>query len=79
MEDGSSSAAVTMMLADEIFPEVDGAQEEQQAGMTVPPGMMEICSEAPSNQEAGDKAFQLFCYFDTQTKVITNGYDVIPE
>ena len=30
-------------------------------------------------QRAGDKAFQLFCYFDTQTKVITNGYDVIPE
>ena len=26
-------------------------------------------------QRAGDKAFQLFCYFDTQTKVITNGYE----
>ena len=66
VEDGSSSAAVTMMLADEIFPEVDGAQEEQQAGMTVPPGMMEICSEAPSNQE-----IEMFNTGDTGTVVAT--------
>ena len=33
----------------------------------------------PVIQRLGDKAFQLFCYFDTETKVITNGYDVIPD
>ena len=31
----------------------------------------------PVIQRAGDKAYQLFCYFETETKVITNGYDVI--
>ena len=30
-------------------------------------------------QRAGDKAYQLFCYFETEPQVITNGYDVIPE
>ena len=38
-----------------------------------------VVQQHPVIQRAGDKAFQLFCYFDTQTKVITNGYDVIPE
>ena len=38
-----------------------------------------VVQRHPVIQRAGDKAFQLFCYFDTQTKVITNGYDVIPE
>ena len=33
----------------------------------------------PVIQRLGDKAFQLFCYFETKTKVITNGYDVIPD
>merc|ERR1719270_1598819 len=33
----------------------------------------------PVIQRAGDKAYQVFCYFDTQDKVITNGYDVISE
>ena len=33
----------------------------------------------PVIQRVGDKAFQLFCYFETETKVITNGYDVIPD
>lgn len=33
----------------------------------------------PVIQRAGDKAYQLFCYFETETKVITNGYDIIPD
>lgn len=38
-----------------------------------------VVQQHPVVQRAGDKAYQLFCYFDTETKVITNGYDVIPE
>ena len=36
---------------------------------------MVVVQQHPVIQRAGDKAFQLFCYFDTQTKVITNGYE----
>ena len=38
-----------------------------------------VVQQHPVIQRAGDKAYQLFCYFDSETKVITNGYDVIPE
>ena len=38
-----------------------------------------VVQKHPVIQRLGDKAFKLFCYFDTETKVITNGYDVIPD
>ena len=40
---------------------------------------LSLVEHHPVIQRAGDKAYQLFCYFETETKVITNGYDVIPE
>ena len=38
-----------------------------------------VVQSHPVIQRVSDRAYQLFCYFDTEAKVITNGYDVIPE
>jgi len=38
-----------------------------------------VVQRHPVIQRVSDRAYQLFCYFDTEAKVITNGYDVIPD
>jgi hypothetical protein len=41
--------------------------------------MVVVVQHHPVIQRTGDRAVQLFCYFDTGVKVVTNGYDVLAE
>ena len=41
--------------------------------------MVVVVQHHPVIQRVGDRAVQLYCYFDTGLKVVTNGYDVLAE
>eukprot|EP00090_Calanus_glacialis_P030487 TRINITY_DN4919_c0_g1_i2.p1 TRINITY_DN4919_c0_g1~~TRINITY_DN4919_c0_g1_i2.p1 ORF type:complete len:480 (-),score=142.94 TRINITY_DN4919_c0_g1_i2:269-1708(-) len=41
--------------------------------------MVVVVQHHPVIQRSGDRAVQLFCYFDTGVKVVTNGYDVLAD
>ena len=41
--------------------------------------MVVVVQHHPVIQRRGDRAVQLYCYFDTGLKVVTNGYDVLAE
>ena len=38
-----------------------------------------VVQQHPVLQRRGDRVVQLYCYFDTGVKVVTNGYDVLAE
>ena len=38
-----------------------------------------VVQHHPVLQRKGDKAVQLYCYFTTQDKLVTNSYDVLAE
>ena len=38
-----------------------------------------VVQHHPVIQRLGDRAVQLYCYFDTGAKTVTNGYDVLAE
>jgi hypothetical protein len=41
--------------------------------------MVVVVQHHPVIQRVGDRAVQLYCYFDTGLKVVTNGYDVLAD
>ena len=38
-----------------------------------------VIQHHPVIQRKGDRAIQLYCYFETGDKVVTNSYDVLSE
>jgi len=41
--------------------------------------MVVVVQHHPIIQRSGDRAVQLYCYFDTGLKVVTNGYDILAD
>ena len=60
-----------------FFEEEDAARcglEREERGAY---SMVVVVQHHPVIQRRGDRAVQLYCYFDTGLKVVTNGYDVL--
>jgi len=52
-----------------------GLEREEQGAYS----MVVVVQHHPIIQRRGDRAVQLYCYFDTGVKVVTNGYDVLAD
>jgi len=62
-----------------FFEEEDAARcglEREERGAY---SMVVVVQHHPVIQRRGDRAVQLYCYFDTGLKVVTNGYDVLAD
>ena len=73
---GTSSTATELIFS---FEESEAARcglERVEGGAF---SMVVVVQHHPVIQRRGDRAVQLYCYFDTGLKVVTNGYDVLAE
>jgi len=73
---GSARTATELTI---FFEEEDaarcGLEREEQGAYS----MVVVVQHHPVIQRRGDRAVQLYCYFDTGLKVVTNGYDVLAD